>query len=71
MDHSTNTAHVVKYTMDAVMGVSIVASLMKWLPPIAAILGIVWYILQIYGWFEKRINKRKNYKRRNSDVSKD
>lgn len=56
-----------KHGVDVVSGVAIVAALMDWLPPVAAFLGIIWYLLQIYGWFEKRMNKKKNYARRVSD----
>jgi hypothetical protein len=54
--------------LDAVSGVAIVASLAGWLPPVAALLGIVWYILQIYGWFEKRYSWKKSYRRRSTDL---
>lgn len=30
------------------------ATLAGWLPPIAALVSIVWGCLQIYSWFEKR-----------------
>lgn len=56
-----------RVVIDTLSAAAIVASLMQWLPPMAAILGIVWYILQIYGWFEKRCNKKKQYKRRETD----
>ena len=57
----------VKHGADALSAGAIVASLTGYLPPMAAFLGIRWYILQIYGWFEKRVNKRKGYKRRETD----
>jgi hypothetical protein len=31
-----------------------VATIAGWLPPIAALVSIVWGSLQIYSWFEKR-----------------
>lgn len=37
-----------RFGMDVVAGGGIVASLMSWLPPIAALLGIVWYLLLFY-----------------------
>jgi len=31
-----------------------VATIAGWLPPLAALVSIVWGCLQIYSWFEKR-----------------
>lgn len=31
-----------------------IATVAGWLPPIAALVSIVWGCLQIYSWFEKR-----------------
>lgn len=31
----------------------------SWLAPIASLVAIIWGCLQIYSWFEKRRNKRK------------
>ena len=36
-----------------------VATVAGWLPPIAALVSIVWGCLQIYSWFEKRRARRK------------
>ena len=33
---------------DTVAGAAIIASLLQWIPPVAAILGVVWYLIQIY-----------------------
>jgi hypothetical protein len=54
-----------RHAVDLLSATTIAGSLMGWLPPIAALLGIVWYILQIYGWFEKRMLRKRN--RMNSD----
>ncbi len=54
--------------LDAISVAAIIGSLMNWLPPIAAFLGIVWYCLQIYGWFEKRLAKKRAGKRRATDL---
>lgn len=54
---------------DLISAGAIVTSLMGWLPPIAAILGIVWYVLQIYGWFEKRYTRAKTQRRRATDAA--
>jgi len=48
-----------RHVADALSATTIAGCLMGWLPPIAALLGIVWYILQIYGWFEKRILRKR------------
>ncbi len=63
MDHS----HLIEYVGGAVAGAITLATIMAWLPPIAALLSIVWAFLQIYGWFEKRHNKKKSQRRRVSD----
>lgn len=50
----------VLYTVDAMSGLAIVATLVGLLPSIAAIAGIVWYGIQIFesktvqGWLAKR-----------------
>jgi hypothetical protein len=56
----TQSEHVVRHATDAVAAGAIVTSLVGWLPPVAALLGIVWYILQIYSWIENRWRKRKS-----------
>lgn len=57
-----------RHGADALSGLAIVTSMLGWLPPVAAVLGIIWYVLQIYGWFEKRFQRQKQFKRRASDV---
>lgn len=50
----------VLYTVDAMSGMAIVATLLGFLPSIAAIAGIIWYGIQIFesktvqGWIAKR-----------------
>jgi len=56
-----------RYVADVVSAAAIIGSLMSWLPPVAAALGIIWYVLQIYGWFEKRFARKKTYRRRATD----
>ena len=58
---------MVKHVGDTISGVAIVASLMSWLPPIAALLGIVWYLMQMYDWVNKRLVRKKTYTRRATD----
>jgi hypothetical protein len=43
-----------KGSLDAAAGIAVVGTLMNWLPPIAATLGIIWYCFLIWGWL---INK--------------
>lgn len=53
--------------MDAVSFVAIGATIMKVVPPIAAVLGLCWYCLQIYWGIKDRAN-RKKYRRRKADL---
>ena len=49
----------------AVDGLSIVATLATiagWLPPIAALLSIVWLSMQIYDWIRKHLTYREQKK---------
>ncbi len=36
------------YVGDAGAGATILAALAGWLPPLAALAGIIWYLIQIY-----------------------
>lgn len=58
----------IRHAADVLSATAIVTSIIGWLPPVAAVLGIIWYVLQIYGWFEKRFAKRKQFKRRATDT---
>lgn len=44
----------VKYTLDAVAVANVIATIVGWLPAIAAIFSIVWTVIQIYTWYKKR-----------------
>lgn len=57
----------VRHSIDMLSAAAIVSSLAGYLPPMAALLGIIWYVLQIFGWFEKRFSKKRQYKRRATD----
>lgn len=49
--HLTTHDHTMtKYALDAAAGAAAVATLMSWLPPIAAIFSIAWAAIQIYSW---------------------
>lgn len=65
IDHTVNASKIVG---DVAAGSLVLASLVAILPPIAAALGIVWYIIQIYSWYEKRVKtkRRLTRKRRSS-----
>lgn len=46
-----------KHAIDALAAVAALGTLAKILPPIAALLSIVWLTLQIFGWVEARVKK--------------
>lgn len=46
-----------KHILDAASAVAILTSLVGWLPPIAAALGIAWYCVQFYDRFWGRQGK--------------
>lgn len=53
------TDHIVLKTVADVAAVSVTAaSLMSWLPPIAAGLSIIWLTIQIGAWFYDRFLKK-------------
>lgn len=43
---------------DVGAGMLVVGSLLQWLPPLASLVGIIYYILQIYAWFKDRKEKK-------------
>lgn len=49
-----------KHAIDALSIAAVAGALMEWLPPIAALLTIIWTLLRIYesptvqGWLERR-----------------
>lgn len=56
------THKAVLYTVDAISASAILATLAGFLPPLAAIAGIIWYGIQIYEskTVQAWVNKRKN-----------
>jgi hypothetical protein len=40
--------------IDAISIASILGAIVGWLPPIATLFAIVWYVLMIVEWFDKR-----------------
>lgn len=51
-DHSTIPT-ALTWPADVISASAIVAAIIGWLPPIAAVLGIVWYCILIYDRFHK------------------
>lgn len=49
-----------KHALDALAALTVVGTIAKLLPPIAALLSIIWLTLQIFGWCEERWRKPKN-----------
>jgi hypothetical protein len=45
----------VKHTGDGLAAFVTIASVVEWLPPLAALLTIIWTALRIYEWVEGRI----------------
>lgn len=63
--HIDQTMNATKVAGDVAAGSLVLASLVAILPPIAAALGIIWYVLQIYAWVERRYKaKRRLTKKR-------
>ena len=46
-----------KQILDGLSVSAVVATLLQWLPPLAAVLTIIWTSLRIYEWIENRIKK--------------
>ena len=40
--------HVLYWTMNGASGVAIITTIVGWLPPMAAVVALIWYIIQIY-----------------------
>lgn len=57
MDHISS---FLKHLLDASAIATMIATLVSWLPAIAALLSIVWTGLRIYEWFEVRRAKKAN-----------
>lgn len=48
-----------KHTLDALAAVAALGTIAQILPPIAALLSIIWLTLQIFGWVEARVKAAK------------
>jgi hypothetical protein len=40
-----------KLAVDGISAITVVATLAAWLPPLAAFLSIVWYLIRIWDWW--------------------
>lgn len=54
-----HTPGPIRHGLDAAAGGIVVAAWMEWLTPVATGLTIIWFLLQIYAWFEKRVKEKK------------
>ena len=61
------------HAADALSATVIAAAMMKWLPPVAALLGVVWYVMQIVlgidEWRQRR-QRARDLRRRASDCAR-
>ncbi len=56
MNHLTDST---KHIVDAGAAVTIGATVIGWLPTIAAVLAIIWYVIQIFTFWRQRKHRRK------------
>ena len=55
---SNVTIQEIKTIIDVTSLTTVIATIIGWLPPLAALASIIWTSLQIYDWYKKR--KQKN-----------
>jgi hypothetical protein len=53
-----------KHAGDALAGVTIIATLLKWMPAIAAVLAVIWTAMRIYESFQNIRMNRHNWEAR-------
>lgn len=58
-----------KQAIDGVAAVTIVGSLAGYLPAVAALLGIIWYGMQMYDWIVKHRNAKRSRRRKSDKMS--
>lgn len=46
--------YIPNYAMDVIAVANVVATIVGWLPPIAAALSIIWTSIQIYSWYKTK-----------------
>ena len=55
-----NLSDPAKHAVDALAGVTIIATLLKWMPAIAAVLAVVWTAMRIFESYQNiRLNHHK------------
>ena len=64
-----NWLHVhVKDLVDVMSGVVVFGVVVRWLPSIAAVLTILWTMLRIYDWIERRLARWQKSRRKNHEA---
>jgi hypothetical protein len=48
----------IKNIFDVTAGAIGLATVLKWLPDVAALLTIIWTLIRIYDWVERRFSKK-------------
>jgi len=51
---SNVTIQEIKTIIDVTSLTTVIATIIGWLPPLAALASIIWTSLQIYDWYKKR-----------------
>lgn len=55
-----NLSEPAKHAVDAIAGVTLLATLLSWLPAIGAVLSVIWIAMRIFeSWQNIRLNSRK------------
>lgn len=57
MKHIDDINEHTKHIVDTVSGVTVLGTIMKFLPAIAALLSIIWYLIRIYEWARSKFKK--------------
>jgi hypothetical protein len=57
MKHIDDINEHTKHLVDTVSGITVLGTIMKFLPAIAALLSIIWYCIRIYEWARSKFKK--------------
>lgn len=57
MKHIDDINEHTKHLVDTVSGLTVLGTIMKFLPAIAALLSIIWYCIRIYEWARSKFKK--------------
>lgn len=57
MKHIDEVNEHTKHILDTVSGVTVLGTVMKFLPAIAALLSIIWYLIRIFEWARSKFKK--------------